>query len=303
MRKLTENLRANNPGLSPDRQAELSDLAAGVIETHCPDCHIDPERIIKAKEIPLFYDNYGDSFDGMIECVNGRFYIHCNLDRENISGTPRARFTLSHELGHYFIDEHRNNLAAGKVPPHPSFSDRCVGDLTVEREADFFASRLLMPDERFLSATRRCPVGLSGIRSIAGQFEVSLTCAAIRFVTSEVFPAVLIKWSSEGYAWKWCSRQFWAMGYRKTIQAASSLPEDSATKKCLGAKGKSTNIVETAATATWWFPGVMERGSKNVIIREEAMALGRFGVITLLTLHSGKFPNEVVADRNAELGY
>lgn len=303
MQKLTGNLRPNSPGLSPDRQAELSDLAAAVIETHCPDCHIDPEKIIKAKEIPLFYDTYADSFDGMIECVNGRFYVHCNLDRDNIPGTPRARFTLSHELGHYFIDEHRNNLAAGKVPPHPSFSDRCVGDLTVEREADFFASRLLMPDKRFKPATKRCPTGLSGIESIASQFEVSLTCATIRFVTTEVLPAVVIKWSSEGYAWKWCSRQFWAMGYRKTIQSVASLPEDSATKKCLATKRKITGIVETAATAAWWFPGVPEHGPKNIIIREEAMALGRFGVITLLTLHSGNFPDEVVANRNAELGY
>jgi Zn-dependent peptidase ImmA (M78 family) len=303
MLKLTGNLRPSSSGLSPDRQTELSDLAAAVAEAHCPDCRIDPEKIIKAKEIPLFYDNYADSFDGMIECVNGRFYIHCNLDRDNIPGTPRARFTLSHELGHYFIDEHRNNLAAGKVPPHPSFSDKCVGDLTVEREADFFASHLLMPDKRFKSAAKNCPPGLPGIESIADQFEVSVTCAAIRFVTTEVFPAVVIKWSSEGYAWKWCSRQFWTMGYRKTIQSAESLPEDSATKRCLALRGKITGVVETATTAAWWFFGVPESGPKSVVIREEAMALGRFGVITLLTLHSGKFPDEVVANRNAELGY
>ena len=50
-------------------------------------------------------------------------------------------------------------------------------------------------------------------------------------------------------------------------------------------------------------PSVPEGGFRNVILREEAMALGRFGVISLPTLHSGKFPDEVVANRNAELGY
>jgi hypothetical protein len=93
------------------------------------------------------------------------------------------------------------------------------------------------------------------------------------------------------------------MGYRKIIDSPKALPEDSATKKCLTGKSKLTGIVETAATAALWFPGVHERSLNNIILREEAMGLGRFGVITLLTLHSGKFPEAVVAGRNAQLGY
>ncbi len=297
-----ESPKASKPKLSPERETELSDLAAAVVDAHCADGRIDPEKIIEAKEIPLYYDNYADAFDGMIECLDGRFYIHCNLDRENLPGTPRARFTLSHELGHYFIDEHRNNLASGRVRPHPSFSDKCVGDLFVEREADFFASRLLMPDERFQRAMRKCSAGLRSIEAVGGQFEVSLTCAAIRFVTAEVFPAVIVKWSSEGYAWKWCSKQFWALGYRKTVESSGTLPEDSATAKCLTSRGAQRGIVETGTTASSWFPTIAEGGVRNLILREEAMALGRFGVLTLLTLHNAKFPDEVVASRNYELG-
>lgn len=298
----TERAKASKPRLSLEREAELSDLAAAVVETHCRDGRIDPEKVIKAKDIPLYYDNYADAFDGLIEYVDGRFHIHCNLDRENLPGTPRARFTLSHELGHYFIDEHRNNLASGKVYPHPSFSDKCVGDLLVEREADFFASRLLMPDARFKQAARKCPGRLNSIESVAGQFEVSLTCAAIRFVTAEVFPAVLIKWSHEGYSWKWCSKQFWELGYRKTVESKEALANDSATSKCLISKGEERSIIETGTTASSWFPSVHQRSIRNLILREEARALGRFGVLTLITLHNGQFPEEVVASRDYELG-
>jgi len=98
-------------------------------------------------------------------------------------------------------------------------------------------------------------------------------------------------------------KAIWTMGYRKTIESPRALPEDSATRKCLGAKGKLNCIVETAATGALWFPAISERSLKNVILREEAMTLGRFGTITLLTLHTGKFPDEVIANRNAELGY
>lgn len=294
--------KASRPRLSPEREAELSDLAAAVVETHCADGRIDPEKIVHAKEIPLDYDNYADAFDGMIEFANGRFYIHCNLDRENLPGTPRARFTLSHELGHYFIDEHRNNLASGRVRPHPSFSDKCVGDLLVEREADFFASRLLLPDARFQQATKNCRTGLAGIDSVAGKFEVSLTCASIRFVTAEVWPCVVIKWSSEGYAWKWCSKQFWSLGYRKTVESSAALPEDSATARCLQSNGTERSIIEMGTTASAWFPSVSARSIKNIVLREEAIALGRFGVLTVLTLHNGRFPAEVLASRESELG-
>jgi hypothetical protein len=61
--------------------------------------------------------------------LKGRFHIYCNLDRENLPSSPRARFTLSHELGHYFIDEHQNNLASGQVRPHPSAAENALCSL------------------------------------------------------------------------------------------------------------------------------------------------------------------------------
>ena len=143
---------------------------------------------------------------------------------------------------------------------------------------------------------------MADIDSVAGKFEVSLTCASIRFVTAEVWPCVIIKWSSEGYAWKWCSKQFWSLGYRKTVESIESLPEDSATARCLASKGTERQIVETGTTASSWFPAITARSVRNVILREEAIALGRFGVLTLLTLHNGRFPAEVVASRESELG-
>jgi hypothetical protein len=298
---MSESAATVRTRLTLERQTELAELADGVVEDHCGSGTIDPDAIIRRKAISLFYDHYEDAFDGMLEYEKGAFFIHCNLDRDNAPGSPRARFTLAHELGHYFIDEHRNNLISGQVGPHPSSSDQASSGLVIEREADFFASRLLMPDSRFQAATRRLAIGLEGVKAISRHFDVSLTCAAVRCVASEVFPHVLIKWSQNGFCWKWCSRSFWDYGYRKTIQSIERLPSDCATARLRNESLPVGEIVESTLTATYVFPGISQRSFQNIILREEAVSLGRFGAMTLLSLRS-PFPNEVIALRSRELG-
>ena len=143
---------------------------------------------------------------------------------------------------------------------------------------------------------------LKGIQGIADDLDVSLSCAAIRFITSGIHPAVLIKWSLEGYAWRWCSKHFWNLGYRTTIKSLDKLPHDSATQQCLRYKGTGVPIFETGSTASVWFPWVPGGGFRNVVLREEARSLGRFGALTLLTLHANDFPKEVKVSREMELG-
>jgi Zn-dependent peptidase ImmA (M78 family) len=298
MAESTKSVRAR---ISSVRASELAELAEGVVETHCADGAIDPEAIIRRKKISLCFDHYEDAFDGMLEYEDGQFFIHCNLDRDNLPGSARGRFTLAHELGHYFIDEHRNNLVSGQVPPHPSCSDRALGELFVEREADFFASRLLLPESRFQKAVRRLPVGLAGVKAVSESFNVSLSCAAVRCVAAEVFPSVLIKWSREGFCWKWCSHSFWDYGYRRTIQSPERLPHDSATARCRNGGVEAGQIVESTTTAAFVFPSINQRSFQNIVLREESLSLGKYGTMTLITLRQ-PFPKEVIEARTRELG-
>lgn len=288
--------------LSSARENELAELAEGVVETHCAEGPINPEAIILRKKIALCFDHYEDAFDGMLEYEDGQFFIHCNLDRDNQPGSARGRFTLAHELGHYFIDEHRNNLVSGQVPPHPSCSDRPVGELIVEREADFFASRLLLPESRFRKAVRRLPVGLAGVKALSEGFNVSLSCAAVRCVAAEVFPCVLIKWSKDGFCWKWCSHSFWEYGYRWTIQSPDRLPADCATLLCRSKRADTEQVFESTTTAAFVFPAIKQRSFQNIVLREEALSLGKYGTMTLITLRQ-PFPREVIEARNKELGF
>ncbi len=89
-------------------------------------------------------------FEGRLELCGGKPTIFVN-DHGRDLAYPRARFTLAHELAHFFL--HRQWLTAGAA-----FHDAelLTGDnlRNVEREANAFAAELLLPERlvnRFLS--------------------------------------------------------------------------------------------------------------------------------------------------------
>ena len=82
------------------------------------------EKIVLDEKLSVFYDCYEDAFDGMTIYDRNKFYIHLNTDRGNRNDSERGRFTLAHELGHYFIDAHRIGLKKGLLEPHPSETNK-----------------------------------------------------------------------------------------------------------------------------------------------------------------------------------
>ncbi len=78
-------------------------------------------KIAEEEGLRVIYDDYGrNTFDGMTwyEPDQDQFFIHINIARGNRENSSKARFTLAHELGHYFIDHHRHALETGKMQPH-----------------------------------------------------------------------------------------------------------------------------------------------------------------------------------------
>ena len=261
----------------PDaRERELSDLAESVVEYHGK--VIEPLAIARAKGLTTSFNDYGNGFDGMLEVRSGRFHIYCNLRGLDGRDAPRARFTLAHELGHFFIDEHRQALLSGRVPAHKSICEFRSNRL-VEAEADAFASSLLMPWSRFLPAAAKAKRGLYAVLELASQFRTSLTATALRYVRADLFPCVLVMWSREGYAWKWISRSAFVAGNRKTIESVDRLPRDSPTSRVLGG---ATGVHEAGTTKSVWFPFVDESSDLNTIYREQAIGIGRYGAMTLV---------------------
>jgi len=107
------------------------------------------------------------------------------------------RFTVAHELGHYFLPGHAELLFPCGDGTHQSRSG-FVSDDPCEVEADFFAAALLMPERLFRQALIRAGNGFPAIEELASQCRTSITATAIRLAQYADDPvAVLVSGSGK----------------------------------------------------------------------------------------------------------
>lgn len=168
----------------------------------------------------VIYDDYGqNTFDGMTWYVPEQdvFYVHINIAKGNTKDSKKGRFTLAHELGHYFIDHHRHALECGKMQPHihrynPFGKNE---EWTIEREADEFAAQLLMPLSLFKDDFRGQLFSGDLLQQVADKYQVSFSACALRYMRLNLIPIMLI-YADEGMV-KWQMRSddfpFWRLRY------------------------------------------------------------------------------------------
>lgn len=173
------------------RKKQISDLAE-YIATEDGDYGI-PVNVIKIAEdndISYSFNDYGNYFDGLLEQEDGHFHIYINDYGKLLKSSVRTRFSFSHELGHYFIDEHRMILENGNSLLHPSFYMMHQKE-SVEKEADYFASCLLMPEKTFLKFCQNF-FSYEIIREIQESFQVSLSAALFRYIDLGAIPITVV---------------------------------------------------------------------------------------------------------------
>ena len=261
------------------RLSDIESLAESIAESYFPHEKVEPLDILPHKNITHSFGNYGNSFDGLLEYRNQRFHIYTNADRLKHIGDTRARFTLGHELGHFFIDEHRRSLING-VAAHPSVVD-FQSNNEAEREADNFAAFLLMPKGRFCSEAKRKPTSANAIYGLSKKFGTSLTSTAIRFIKTTEKPVLVMLWTHMGRQWGWASKSFETLARSKCVSNVIELPEGCLTEEALTVKHFNSNQPR-ATTVNSWFPYVGMNSKSNELLVEEVFPLGKFGVLTLL---------------------
>jgi len=274
--------------MSAARAQDIGELAEEISFRRFPDKHVDPIEIIKQCGITLSFNNYGEAFDGMLEHRSGRFHIYVNLARVGDKDGVRARFTLGHELGHYYLDDHRRALESGRSPAHKSICEY-RSDATVEQEADHFASNLLLPQSRFLAQAKRYAAGLPAILTLASYFKTSVTSAAIRYASLGASPCAVIKWDDLAFGWKWLSRETFEARLFRTIESVEQLPVDCPTARALRGETAPEKFFQGATTAAAWYKSVAPDGARNALLMEQAIALGQYGVLTFLYPLDGKY--------------
>ena len=93
---------------------EIDELAERILEKYSTCIPVDPLEIASNNNIEVIAGSYGQFFKGLIKYSNGNFFIFLNLDKLDNPKFTIARYTFSHELGHYFIGTHRKKLKSGE---------------------------------------------------------------------------------------------------------------------------------------------------------------------------------------------
>jgi Zn-dependent peptidase ImmA (M78 family) len=270
--------------MNPERGQEISGLAEAVAEMYCSSStSVSPTEIAQAVGVTYCAGKYGDCFDGLLEYKSRRFHIYLNRDLGNDPESSRGRFTFCHELGHFCLEEHRWALARQGMAPHGSLTD-FRSDNDAEREADTFASNLLLPSERVRKLVGTSRVDARLIVETARRFEASLSATAIRMTRLGISPVIVMAWDGDYRRWCWSSPDFESITRNLSHRSLDKIPSDSLTRKRIQQGLLSEGALDAKGTTlATWFPRVNASSSNNMIMIEEVIGMGSYGVMTVLT--------------------
>lgn len=129
-----------------------------------PNIPVDIHRVCETFDIKVYYEDLNTA-EALLIVSNGQKSIIIN--QKKILYVPRQRFSIAHEVGHFFIPWHSK--------PCPCYK---IGDFDVsnviEREADIFASELLIPSTSLHPKLQGKIVTLELIKELAQEYNVSL---------------------------------------------------------------------------------------------------------------------------------
>lgn len=142
------------------------------------------------------------------------------LFNPEIRSPGRINFTLGHELGHYLC--HRQQAPTGFMCGE---KDMLGGTRSQEREADKFASDLLMPFHDFRAQVDKQRMTLDLLTHCADRYGVSMTAAALKWLECTKLCAAVVV-ATNGFVF-WANRSKAAHRSRIYFQRGMELPDRS----------------------------------------------------------------------------
>lgn len=265
-------------GITIVREVELARIADG-LSVGFGGGRVEPEKIAEEAGLPFAYRCFPEEFDGILLHEAGTFLLVCN-DRRAPRGGTRSRFTFAHELGHYFIPEHRQALESERIPAHFSLAEFASG-VPVEREADYFAAALLMPEKSFRAQAKTTAGGLECVSRLAAHFGTSLSSTAYRALALGVLGhvAAVFRWDQLGNLVGRRVSDSARMEDRRYLKVAMRPPIGSATANMVARL--STGSASRELKVADWFPEFQYERAGEGVLSEEVISLGHHGWLTI----------------------
>ncbi|TAG77261.1 MAG: ImmA/IrrE family metallo-endopeptidase [Burkholderiales bacterium] len=258
------------------------------IEEEFTEVPIDPFVIANKRDIVV--QAKPDTESG----VSGMLLRHGNefgiLYASDVPSEGFQRFSVAHELGHYFLEGHIDHILP-EDGMHASRAGFLSGD-PYEHEADSFAVGLLMPSNLFRRFVGRTRIGLADIETASKACKTSLTAAAIRYaeLTDDAIAIIL----STGRTIDYCilSEAMKSLPDLAWLKRGSPVPSKTLTARfnhdeCRVLKAERD---EDEIDVLDWLGG--KRSAK---VSEEVVGLGRYGK-TLTVLASPKIGQDAYGD-------
>jgi Zn-dependent peptidase ImmA (M78 family) len=239
---------------------------------------IDPFGIAERNEIIVrAAPSSRDGVSGLLVRHGNSFGI---LYATHINSEGFQRFSVAHELGHYFMPGHIEAvLSNGDF--HES---RAMGGTNnpYEDEADAFAANLLMPKRLFASALCHMDDGLAAVEALSSQCRTSLMATANRYADLATLPVAIVV--SQGPNIEYCKMSPALRDFRGLtwIRRGTPLPSRSTTARFNLDDTKVTSASRERGRGSLkeWFGGPYD-----VEVTEEAKGLGEYGrTLTVLAL-------------------
>ncbi len=159
-------------------------------------------------------------------------------------GTPRARFSIAHELGHHLL--HHDYDAIARIHGAPRASGR---DFLVELQANRFAAHLLVPTSMAAPMCVASPPTLDAVGRLARTFDVSLSVAAQRWAKMAHTPCAFVESKGEWIKRAVRSRAFRGEAFQRRKLEDGTLARDVARGDAPGTRVHASAWGSTATRA------------------------------------------------------
>lgn len=262
-----------------------------IVENRIVSLPVCPFEIAKAASIAVATrDSAKPGVSGFLMRVGNQFGIYY---ASHIRNDGFIRFSVAHELGHYYLAGHSEALFVNGKCLHESRSGFISGDKH-ERQADFFAAGLLMPENLFREALNDAGSGFSAIESLKDLCQTSITATAIRYAKFTDDPVAVIVSSGGKVDFCFLSNALAGVSGVRRLAKGSSLPSAS----CTADFGRTAaNVSAGAKEAAWaslddWF-----EDAPQVEMKEDVIGLGSDGkALTVL------FSDQALEDDDDDAG-
>jgi len=232
--------------------------------------------LLEKEDISLFpTDGYADGVSGMLIKLKDDYCIVYSTRYQN---PGFERFSIAHELGHFFADDHPSLLTDNL---HKSDAG-VLSKNRYEQEADIFASGLLMPEDIFKDYMDNYTFGLDGIIRMAESCQTSLTATAIRYVELSNKPLIIILSTAGIINFCVVSEKIRFIRNKEIPRKGWPIPKDTATATLAKNEAHILNRERYSMSSDLsdWIDS--ERPREAV---EEAIGLGKYGkILTVITV-------------------